>query len=94
MITILLTLIFVTLLVFGFLAFLAWQKVSLFLTWNTRYEQADYERTITIPKLKRPTKEVSRSEQRGRSIKPVDDLVDLVELPFDTIVKAIEEAGQ
>lgn len=94
MITVLLLLIFITLLGFGFLAFLAWQKISLFLTWNTRNDSLEYERTIIRPKIKLPTKEASKSKQHGRSITPVDDLVELSDLDFDTAVKAIEEVGQ
>lgn len=91
---VILSLILAVLLIYGFLAFLVWQKVSLFLTWNTRNDSAEYEQAITKPKIKLPTRKPSKSEKRGRTITPVDDLVELTDLDFDVAVKAIEEAGQ
>lgn len=69
-------------------------KINTYLTWNTRYEQGDYERTVTTPKLKLPTREATKSKQKGRSVTPVEDLVELTDLDFNTVVKAIEEIGQ
>ncbi len=91
MITILLFLIFLLLVGFGTAAFIAWQKISVFLTWNTRYESLEYEQAIKKPKTYTHPEKASKTEQRGRSIKPVDDLVDLEDLDFETAVKAVEE---
>lgn len=87
-------LIFVTLLIFGFLGFLAWQKIALFLTWNTRYDSAEYEQSMITPKIRKPIIKASKTEQRGRSITPVEDLVELTELDFETAASAIEKAGE
>lgn len=89
-----LILIFVELLILGFLGFLAWQKISLFLTWNTRHDSLEYERAITQPKFKHLPKEPSKTMQSGRSITPIDDLVELSDLDFETVVTAIEQVGQ
>jgi hypothetical protein len=94
MITLFLVLIFLLLVGMYVSAYIAWQKVSLFLTWNTRYESVEYEQAITTPKIKRPAKEANKTEQRGRSITPVEDLVDLSDLDFERGAKAIEEIGQ
>lgn len=94
MITVFVILIFIELLILSFSAFLAWQKISLFLTWNTRHDSLEYEQAITRPKLKKTPKEPSRTVSRGRSISPVDDLVELSDLDFETAISAIEQAGQ
>lgn len=91
MITTLLFLIFLLLVGFGVGAFIAWQKISVFLTWNTRYESLEYEQAIRKPKARKMSEEPSITEQRGRSIKPVDDLVDLEEMDLDTAIKAMED---
>ncbi len=93
MITIFLILTFVLLLTYGVLAFLAWRKISIYLTYNTRYESAEYEKAITATGVRKPAAPASKTQQRGRSIKPVDDLVDFADLDFETAAKAIEEAG-
>lgn len=88
-----LILIFLLLVFFGMGAFLAWQKVSVFLTWNTRYESVEYEQAVTSPKRHRPSAPPSKTEQQGRKIMPVDDLVDLADLDIDTAVKMAEEVS-
>jgi len=75
-------------------AYFAWQKISIFLTWNTRYDGADYERAVTSAKPGKPFANPIKTEQQGRSIKPVDDLVDLADLDFETGAAAVEEAGR
>jgi hypothetical protein len=92
MIIFLLTLILVCLLILVTGGALMWRKVNLYLVWNTRNESLDYEKAVTTPRFKRPEKAI-KTDQRGRSIKPVDDLVDLGDLDFETAAKAIEEAG-
>lgn len=72
----------------------AWLKVKVFLTWNTRYEQAEYEQTITKPKIKRPHLTASKTEQHGRVIKPVDNLVNLEDMPPEDAMKAIESMAE
>ena len=71
-----------------------WRKIDVYLTWNTRYEQTEYETAVTKPKFRKPAAPASKTEQRGRSIKPVEDLVDFADLDFETHAKAIEEIGQ
>lgn len=93
-ITLFLILIFIQLLVIMVGAFLAWQKIAIFLTWNTQYNSAEYQTAITTPKIKRVPVPPSQTEQRGRAIKPVDDLVDLADMDFETAVSAIEQAAQ
>lgn len=94
MITIFLVLIFLLLVVLMVGLFLAWQKVSVFLTWNTRYENSEYETAITERKSIKPPAVASITTKKGRSIVPTDDLVDLADLDFETGIKAIEEAAQ
>lgn len=67
----------------------AWQKISIFLTWNTRYTGADYEKAVTTAKITAPPVPPSKTEKKGRSITPVEDLVDISDLPFDTAYEAI-----
>lgn len=89
-----LVLTFMLLLAYGVLAFLAWQKISVFLTWNTRYTSNEYETAVTSTKPKLPFHPPAKTEQKGRAIKPVDDLVDLDEIPFEDAVTAIESMGE
>lgn len=89
-----LILIFTTLLVFGFLGFLAWQKVSTFLTWNTRYSGVEYEQAVRDMKTRKPSVPASRNAVKGRAVKPVEDLVDLGDMPFEQGFEAIAEIGQ
>lgn len=83
---------FLILQIFSLMGFLiwAWQKVSVFLTWNTRYNAVEYEQAVTAPKAKRSKDKPIRTEQRGRTLRPVDDLVDLTDLPFNDAYAAIE----
>ncbi len=89
-----LILIFVTLLGFGFLGFLAWQKISVFLTWNTRYTSHEYEQAIKQPKNIKPTLDAIKTEKKGREVTPVPDLVDIADLDFETAFKAVAEVGE
>lgn len=91
MITVLLTIIVVLLLVLAVSLFFAWKKISIYLTWNTRYSSTEYERAVTTRKTKPSDAQPSITEQKGRAVKPVDDLVDLADLDFETGTKAIEE---
>lgn len=92
-IAIFLMLIFLLLVTIMVGAFLAWQKVSIFLTWNTRYESQAYEQAITTPKkIPKPVTAI-KTENKGRVVKEVDDLVDITDLPFEVAFKAIEEAS-
>lgn len=93
-IAIFLVLIFLLLLGYGFLAFLAWQKIEIFLTWNTRYDATNYETAITRPKRTKPATAPSITEQKGRQIKPVDDLIDLEDLDIETAMSVVERVGQ
>lgn len=94
MIIFLLTLITVCLILLTVGLALIWRKIDVYLTWNTRYDAQAYEQAVTTPKIKRPTMPASKTEQRGRSIKPVDDLVDFGDLDFETAATAIESAGE
>lgn len=85
---------FLLLIIFGVLGFLAWQKISIFLTWNTSYQTADYERAVATPKRRETSRPASLNESKGRSIKAVDDLVDITDLDFETGYKALEELGK
>lgn len=91
-----LVLIFLELLAIIVGALLAWQKVSIFLTYNTRYDSAQYELDITHPKPKKPFLPAAKTEEtnRGRSVKQVDELLDLDEVPFEDAVTAIESIGE
>ena len=76
-----------------FMAYTAWQKVETFLTWNTRYEQAEYETSIQKPKIKRPHLKASKVENKGRIIKDSDELVDITDLPIEQAMSIVEELG-
>lgn len=71
-----------------------WKKVNLYLMWNTRNESLEYEKAITTPKFRKPPAPASKTEQRGRSLKQSEDLVDLGDINFEDAVKAIEEAAR
>lgn len=92
-ITIFLILIFMQILALMIALSLAWRRISIYLTWNTRYQTADYEQAVVGAKPRKPAEKASKTEQRGRAIVPVDDLVDLADLDFETAYKAIDEAG-
>lgn len=89
-----LILIFATLLVFGFLGFLAWQKISVFLTYNTRYSTNEYEQSMTRPKHLKPSLPPVRTVKDGRQITQVPDLIDLQDVEFETAFKAVEDIGR
>lgn len=72
----------------------AWQQISTFLTWNNRYTGAEYEQAMTKPKVNRSATKPSTTVQQGRAIKPVDDLVDLADLDFETAANAVETMGE
>lgn len=93
-ITIFVILIFFILLGLAVGGFLAWQKISIFLTWNTRYQEADYETALAAPKMRKPAGKASKTQQRGRAITPTDNLVDLADLSFEDAVAAVERAGE
>lgn len=91
---ILLGFIIVILLGMGVFLFVAWRRISTFLTWNTRYMGVDYEQAVTKPKVNRPATKPSTTIQQGRAIKPVEDLVDLSDLDFETAATAVEAIGE
>lgn len=91
MIIFLLTLIVVCQIILVIAGALMWKKVNYYLIWNTRNESLEYEKAIQTPKIRRPAGKPSKTEQKGRTVKPVDDLVDLQDLDFETAVKAIED---
>lgn len=94
MIIFLLTIITICLVLLTVALAMLWRKIDVYLTWNTRYDSVDYEKEITTPKVKKHAVAASKTEQRGRTIKPVDELVDLSDLDFDTAVQAIESVGE
>lgn len=94
MIIFLLTIITVCLVLLTVALALLWRKIDIYLMWNTKYDSAEYRQEITTPKTKRKFMPASKTEQKGRSIKPVDDLVDLSDLDFDIAVQAIESIGE
>jgi hypothetical protein len=71
-----------------------WKKIDTYLTWNTRYDSVDYEQAVTTPKIKRPAAPASKTEQRGRSITPVPDLVDIEDMPFEQAYEALSKVGE
>lgn len=94
MIIFLLTIITICLVLLTVALGMLWRKIDVYLTWNTRYDSVDYEQAVTTPKVKRTAQPASKTEQKGRSIKPISDLVDLSDLDFDTAVQAIESIGE
>lgn len=93
MIIFLLTIIAICLVLLTVALGLLWRKIDVYLTWNTKYDSVDYQQAVTTPKFKRSTAPASKTEQKGRSIKPISDLVDLSDLDFDTAANAIEALG-
>lgn len=89
--TIFVILIFLLLVGFGVAGFLAWRKVSVFLTWNTRYQTAAYEQAVTTPKVRKQTLPPQKLTKHGRELKHQDDLVDISELDWETGYKALED---
>lgn len=94
MIIFLLTIIAICLVLLTVALGVLWRKIDVYLTWNTRYDSIDYEKAVTTPKVKRTPQVASKTEQKGRSIKPISDLVDLSDLDFDIAVQAIESIGK
>jgi hypothetical protein len=89
-----LALIFLLLVGFAVAAYFAWQKISIFLTWNTRYTSEEYQTAITTPKMTKPSMKASKTTRNGRELKQQEELVDLADLEFETGYKAIEELGK
>lgn len=89
--TLFVALIFLQLTALGAGAFLAWRKVSTFLTWNTRYQSAEYERAVTGMKARKPALPAQKLAQRGRSLTPADELVDLADMDWEQGYKALED---
>lgn len=85
-----LILIFTTMLVFGFLAFLVWQKISVFLTYNTLYQGADYQQEVTRTKLPKVHLPPKKTETKGRAVKDVPDMVDLADVDPELGMEAVE----
>lgn len=73
---------------------LLWRKIDVYLTWNTRYDTVDYEKTITKPKIIRKSEKASQTEQKGKVIKPISELIDLEDMEINEAMKVVEEAGQ
>lgn len=94
--TLFVILIFLLLVVFGVAGFMAWKKVEVFLTWNTRYNSESYEKAVTaVGKIPRPPHlEASKTQQKGRQVKQVPDLVDITQIPFDDAFNAVAEMGE
>jgi hypothetical protein len=93
MIIFLLTLILVCLLIMIAAGVVLWSKVNIYLTYNTRYDSAQYEEAVTTRKMKLPNVPASKTETKGRAIVKSDELVDLDDLDFETAVQAIESIG-
>lgn len=93
MIIFLLTIIAVCLVLLVISLGLLWRKIDVYLTWNTKYEGAEYQTTVTTPKFKRPSLPARKTEQHGRSIKPMDDLVDLADMDIEDAMNIVEAAG-
>lgn len=87
-------LIFLLLVGFGVAGYLAWKKIEVFLTWNTRFDSKEYEQAITTPKITKPYLPAQKTERRGRQIKQVDELVDIADVEFETAYKAVAEVGE
>jgi hypothetical protein len=69
-------------------------KITAYLTWNTRYNSAAYEREIATQKSKKPSLKANKEEVKGRNVKTSDDLVDLSDLDWETGYKAITEGWE
>lgn len=93
-ITIFVILIFFILLAMAVGAYLAWNKISVYLTYNTRYSGAEYELAVTNRKTPKPNGQPSIAEQRGRQVKPVEELVDMADLDPLVGMEAVERLGQ
>lgn len=90
--TLFIILIFLQLTAFGVLGFLAWQKISVFLTWNTRYQTAAYERAVTTPKAHKSPLPAQKLTKNGRALTKADDLIDLADLAdWEQGYKALED---
>lgn len=80
---------------FGVLAFFAWKKIELFLTWNTRYTASSYEQAVTATgKPPKPSLPAKKLDIRGREVKQTDDLIDITEVDFETGYDAIAKMGE
>lgn len=74
--------------------YIAWRKISVYLTWNTRYQTNEYEQAVSRKKTVKPVLEPKKTEVQGRMIQEVPDLVDITELDFETGYKAVEQLGE
>lgn len=93
-IVVLLSVIVFLLIASGICAYMMWQKVKTYLTWNTRYQTTEYEQAITTKKRHLPSLKAKKTEVRGREIKEMPELVDLADLDFETGYAALEELGK
>jgi len=93
LIAILLILITVLLILSMLSLYFMWRKLSVYLTYNTRYQAVEYEKAVNTTKFPRPKMPAIKTEVRGRAIKPSDDLVDLEDMDFEDAAKIVEELG-
>jgi hypothetical protein len=93
--TIFVIFIWLTLLAGLFLAFLAWQKVAVFLKWNTRYQTAEYETAVTqVRPTTKPPLPAMKLKSAGRGVAQKDEFMELTEMPFEDAYKAVAEFGE
>lgn len=71
--------------------YLMWQKVSTYISWNTNYQTAEYQQSVTTPKKATLFSKPQKVEQKGRDLKNTDDLVDLADLDWEKGYKALED---
>lgn len=74
--------------------YLMWQKVSTYLAWNTNYQTAEYQKSVTHPKKEKLFSPAKSVKQKGRNLENTDDLVDLVDLAdldWEKGYKALED---
>lgn len=71
--------------------YLMWQKISTYISWNTNYQTAEYQRSVTTSKKPTLFSKPQKVEQKGRDLKNTDDLVDLADLDWEKGYKALED---
>lgn len=89
----LLLLIFILLTGLTVFVYIAWQKVSIYLTYNTRYQSAEYELSATTPR-KKASVAPSITQKKGRVVQNVDELIDIQDMEFEEGYRAVTEIGR
>lgn len=81
-------------------AYLAWQKISIYLTWNTRYTNNEYEKAVMDAGKSNHHKDLGpplparKVESKGRSVVDAEEMIDFADMDMEEGYKVLENLGE